>query len=800
MIRARRLSAPLKILLLSMAVLPALPAEAQAASRYAAPTAQGSSDCSSPMNACSIAMAVSGASSGDDIFVLANLGDYNLAASGISDSGKTLHFHGMSGRPRLLATGNPATLSLAHASSSADNLYLQNSNPTNGEPLSVNPGTGNTATVNNVIANQTGNDHPCYFGGGVTWTNSVCWESSTTAHDLGVETDGTNTMRNDVVWVAGSSAVGIRAFGRAGVPGDDVLINTIVRATGSGDADLAANAQDGSATATFDVGYSNFATTRAEGTAGLDHFNTASSDQSALPMLVNPTGGDFHELAGSPTIDAGVNDPANGSTDFDGDPRIDTVNGKTDIGADEFEAGSSGGGGGGGGPSPMPPSHCDPFTEACSDTSSLLACTDLATLLVTCSNPDGLPGVCGPTGTVFPQCSQPTVLPTVCSASGTALVACQSLGPNVAACGGVGSILPPCASPPLQVPMVCGPPDTGLPPCSAANNTVTVCGPPGTGLPACSFSTMIRAAPIGLGGAPPGGNDNTVNVTLSCPSSDASAARASAARRAAHVARNSSCAVSAELDSLRSQLVSTLRDVAGGASYKLVIRARDLGLDRAVGSANANCFTQRANRLIDAVFLSTQGVPDHIRAGAVLAALGTPLGASVFGAYFPGCYTGPSQSHPNQPLGPDLPSRLDPGLRFGEALINAVNEYTVAATGHQAILDDYHAPGWNPEFFIHQIGGGAAQGSVPRAKPTAPTCGATATHTTIKRVKLRAGTRRRIRFQLSRQAASRLAACATPGARFVPVRIAIAFAAKPRPVTRFLDIRLPIKPKQKHHK
>jgi hypothetical protein len=56
-------------------------------------------------------------------------------------------------------------------------------------------------------------------------------------------------------------------------------------------------------------------------------------NQTAAPLLVNPAAGDLHQQAGSPTVDAGVDDPANGTTDPDGNPR--TLGFATDIGAFE---------------------------------------------------------------------------------------------------------------------------------------------------------------------------------------------------------------------------------------------------------------------------------------------------------------------------------------------------------------------------------------------------------------------------------------------------------------------------------
>jgi hypothetical protein len=57
---------------------------------------------------------------------------------------------------------------------------------------------------------------------------------------------------------------------------------------------------------------------------------------SDFKRCVDATHGDFYEAAGSPTIDAGVDDAPNGMADFDGDPRTAGV--RTDIGPDELVA------------------------------------------------------------------------------------------------------------------------------------------------------------------------------------------------------------------------------------------------------------------------------------------------------------------------------------------------------------------------------------------------------------------------------------------------------------------------------
>jgi hypothetical protein len=104
--------------------------------------------------------------------------------------------------------------------------------------------------------------------------------------------------------------------------------NTIVLADGN---DLqATDCTGGTMTAEIRVSHSNWRT-KDDGCNGamvVDQGN----NQSDLPLLADPGAGDFHQLTGSPTIDAGIN--SGSLVDFEGDPRAQgTVQ---DIGADEF--------------------------------------------------------------------------------------------------------------------------------------------------------------------------------------------------------------------------------------------------------------------------------------------------------------------------------------------------------------------------------------------------------------------------------------------------------------------------------
>jgi len=64
------------------------------------------------------------------------------------------------------------------------------------------------------------------------------------------------------------------------------------------------------------------------------HFEEEGGNQEVEPLFASPPSLDFHQLAGSATIDAGVVTPLLGSTDIDGQPRAQGS--APDIGADEF--------------------------------------------------------------------------------------------------------------------------------------------------------------------------------------------------------------------------------------------------------------------------------------------------------------------------------------------------------------------------------------------------------------------------------------------------------------------------------
>ncbi len=86
--------------------------------------------------------------------------------------------------------------------------------------------------------------------------------------------------------------------------------------------------------ATVNASYSNFATSNTTIGTGENHINGDATNQASPPLFADAANRDFHQLAGSPTVDAGVDSAANGATDFDGEGRPQGA--RTDIGADEL--------------------------------------------------------------------------------------------------------------------------------------------------------------------------------------------------------------------------------------------------------------------------------------------------------------------------------------------------------------------------------------------------------------------------------------------------------------------------------
>ncbi|HEY5977501.1 MAG TPA: hypothetical protein VIT85_06555 [Solirubrobacterales bacterium] len=163
-----------------------------------------------------------------------------------------------------------------------------------------------------------------------TIRDSVCWSnesegpSTADAVRISVADEGPEkvvTLRNVTAIAAGRGGDGLEAF--AG--GDAKLLvdakNLISRAANG--FDIAADVQDVKVFPRVLVrtAGSNYATVQ-EINNEIDVTDAGTEGNStAAPLFVDAPTGDFHEAAGSPTLDAGVDDPLDGGVDIDGASR-----------------------------------------------------------------------------------------------------------------------------------------------------------------------------------------------------------------------------------------------------------------------------------------------------------------------------------------------------------------------------------------------------------------------------------------------------------------------------------------------
>jgi hypothetical protein len=319
---------------------------AQAAQRFAAPSAQGSGNCSSPADACTLEKALSGAATGDELVLAGNAGTYGTQAAPITTtlsqpSGVyTLSIHGATGQPRpvIYSSASIAVQLLGwfdgqgFSVSDIDLEHVVNG----GSALEI------SGSLDHVLVHSTASsDFVCNVAGlaeaSVSVIDSECIADGSMSYALFQQNNGPPTgtatvaLRNDTFEAAGPSSFGISVSANGGASADVTATNVIAHGSFK---DLDAY-RFGSAGVSFVLNHSNYATTLAEPGTTITAAGSA-TNQVAVPLFVDVAGDDFHETPGSPTIGAGITEAANGSTDLEGNPR--TTAGLTDIGAFQASA------------------------------------------------------------------------------------------------------------------------------------------------------------------------------------------------------------------------------------------------------------------------------------------------------------------------------------------------------------------------------------------------------------------------------------------------------------------------------
>jgi hypothetical protein len=326
------------------------PVVAQAVVRYAEPAGGATSGQCPQSNPCTIVFAVETAAQPNDEVVVMP-GTYVLSDElEVSDSGLDLHGQAGELRPLIASSALQHGLDVTQPATVRD-LRVSFNGAVAGVNLEASTG---QALGERLIVHASGGLAACRLGDGAI-RDSVCRSTNPGTDGLvmtgsGSSNDFEATATNVTAHTSpspGSGTYGVFLHA-AGDPGDSaalLLLGKNVIASG-GDADVRVEtAGSASPSAAAFLINSNFATSTSAGPGmEIPALPGENDNQTAEPVFANAPAGDFHQVFGSPTINAGIGGLGLGTLDFDGQARVQGP--APDIGADEFPQASPPGGGG----------------------------------------------------------------------------------------------------------------------------------------------------------------------------------------------------------------------------------------------------------------------------------------------------------------------------------------------------------------------------------------------------------------------------------------------------------------------
>lgn len=313
-----------------------------AAQRYAEPGGNGPAATCPQADPCDLNTAVENAVVVDGDEIIVTPGIYAITQLTVTDA---ITIHGESSQPRPLINTTPPAYGIYLADAAA--LRDLDTSAANGSAaIAVN---ADGAALERVVATSTAPGAiVCWVFSSVTIRDSICASTATNTNGIGANSgifagDRTITLRN--VTAAGTNAGLNFRYGGTGV---NVTVNAKSVIASGTTFDVGAYAWS-SATVQVNLEHSNYNQEFQNGTTGgiasVTDPGTGIGNQTALPQFVNAAAGDYHQLATSPTIDAGVVDGSSGTADLDGDARALDGDGVcpllavADIGADEYAPG-----------------------------------------------------------------------------------------------------------------------------------------------------------------------------------------------------------------------------------------------------------------------------------------------------------------------------------------------------------------------------------------------------------------------------------------------------------------------------
>src|SRR4051812_23744451 len=288
---------------------------------------------------CPIATAVSGASAGAEVIVTS--GDYGSAATplpgAITSTATGLQVHGEDGKPRpRIFTNAPIGLDIRGTGSSVRDLEIDQ---VSAQGNKVGLDFSGAEATRLVVHDTSPNGIACVILADSVLSNSVCDETG--QGGWGVrgyrQTPATNhcVLRNVTALAPSGNAIAV--VNAMNVDEDITVTNSIALGGGpSNGSDVYAFNQDDAQIARISIDHSYYfiRNVRPTMTGPVGIIQDDGTDVRG-PQPTFAAAGDYHQAAGSSTIDKGATSPANGAVDLDGDPRA-LGKGGTDIGADEF--------------------------------------------------------------------------------------------------------------------------------------------------------------------------------------------------------------------------------------------------------------------------------------------------------------------------------------------------------------------------------------------------------------------------------------------------------------------------------
>jgi len=328
-------------------------ASATATQRWASPTSTRTSGSCSSSAPCTFTWAIMGAAAGDEVIV--QPGQYTISSQ-VKPS-VAVNIHGQDGQPMpnivevapMLKDG----IDLG-AGSSIRHMRIESTVPDR-DALDLHGALGeDLVLVMSAPASGTAGHPPA-------------------AADL-VSSVPYTVLRDTVAYATGAGAVAVLAkAAKNGTALDGTrMVNVTAVATGAGSRGVLVTMAGGSVEArnTIARGTVGDVTATVSGLTNLSYSNfrpaystgyvDGGGNQSADPLFADAASGDFHQLAGSPTVDAGAASPLSGADDPDG--TIRPLGAAPDMGA--FELVPSGVGGGGTTTTPPLPGQQPPAPTA----------------------------------------------------------------------------------------------------------------------------------------------------------------------------------------------------------------------------------------------------------------------------------------------------------------------------------------------------------------------------------------------------------------------------------------------------